>query len=238
MKKTISIISIVIVAIMVLALPLSAATPYHTYTYSIDGKDLRSPDAYVPDQEITSAYMGLTDRSRMKALYPDLTEDELKKKMVGIKTPTDLEVDENNNVYIADKDNSRIVVLDPYYKLKFIIDSFKKLINHDGYKWENIEYLNAYVYVIIQYARTLYAAKKYQKEVQELQFNLNKINSHIVVKSDSPQLVSLKIYANMLSCCLDLKYKILKIDKKCNGEKFLTSDNPVCIFNPLWLFSY
>lgn len=114
------------------------------------------------------------------------------------------------------------------------IDSFKKLINHDGYKWENIEYLNAYVYVIIQYARTLYAAKKYQKEVQELQFNLNKINSHIVVKSDSPQLVSLKIYANMLSCCLDLKYKILKIDKKCNGEKFLTSDNPVCIFNPLW----
>ncbi|MBE6533344.1 MAG: hypothetical protein E7678_00010 [Ruminococcaceae bacterium] len=135
MKKTISIISIVIVAIMVLALPLSAATPYHTYTYSIDGKDLRSPDAYVPDQEITSAYMGLTDRSRMKALYPDLTEEELKKKMVGIKTPTDLEVDENNNVYIADKDNSRIVVLDPYYKLKFIIDSFKNASgNIDSFK--------------------------------------------------------------------------------------------------------
>ena len=124
MKKAISIIAIVIVLITVLALPLSAATPYHTYTYSINGKDLRSPDAYVPDKEITSAYMGLTDSVKMKELYPELSEADLAKKMVPLKTPTDLEVDENNNVYVVDRDNNRVIVLDPYYKLKFTFLSF------------------------------------------------------------------------------------------------------------------
>ena len=136
MKKAISIIAIVIVLITVLALPLSAATPYHTYTYSINGKDLRSPDAYVPDKEINADYMGLTDPVKMKSLYPDLSDAELAAKMVALKVPTDLEVDENNNVYIVDRDNNRVIVLDPYYKLKFIIDSFK---NVSG----NVDVLNA-----------------------------------------------------------------------------------------------
>ena len=116
-----------LVVITALALPVSAATSYYTYTYSINGKDLRSPDAYVPDMEVNSAYMGLSDAARMRELYPDLTEDELKAKMVAVKFPTDLEVDENENVYIVDRDNNRVVVLDPYYKIKFIIDSFRNL---------------------------------------------------------------------------------------------------------------
>lgn len=136
MKKTISIIAIVLVLITVLALPAAAASPYYTYTYSINGKDLRSPDAYVPDKEIDSAYMGLTDPVKMKELYPDLSETDLAAKMVGLKVPTDLEVDENKNVYIVDRDNNRVVVLDPYYKLKFIIDSFT---NKSG----NVDYLKA-----------------------------------------------------------------------------------------------
>ena len=127
MKKAISIIAIVIVLITVLALPLSAASPYQTYTYSISGKDLRSPDAYVPNKEITSDYMGITDPVKMRELYPNLSDEELAKKMIKIANPSDLEVDENNNVYIVDTDNNRVIVLDPYYKLKFIIDSFKNV---------------------------------------------------------------------------------------------------------------
>ena len=100
MKKTISIIAIVLVLITVLALPASAASPYYTYTYSINGKSLRSPDAYVPDKEISPEYMGLTDVDRMKAIYPDLDDVALKDKM-KIRNPEDLEVDENNNVYIV-----------------------------------------------------------------------------------------------------------------------------------------
>ena len=119
------------------------------------------------------------------------------------------------------------------------IDSFKKIINHNLYKWENIEYLNAYVFIIIQYGRTLVAAQKFQERINDIFFkhfllhsNLREIDSHLVFKVDSSSLWSLKNYGNMLSCCIDLKYKILKIEENCINEKFITSDNPVCIFNP------
>ena len=124
MKKVTSLICLVFVAIMVLSLPASAATPYYTYTYSISGTALRSPDAYVPDREVDSAYMGLTDINRMRELYPDLSEEELALKAIAMKTPSDLATDENDNVYVVDRDNSRLIVLDPYYKVKFIIDTF------------------------------------------------------------------------------------------------------------------
>ena len=67
MKKAISIMAVVIAAIMLLALPISASTPYYTYTYSINGQDLRSPDAYVPDgltSRKDSVAIGLTDAER------------------------------------------------------------------------------------------------------------------------------------------------------------------------------
>ena len=130
MKKTTSLLCIVFVVIMVLSLPISAATPYHTYTYSISGKALRSPDAYVPDREVNADYMGITDPVKLKELYPDLDSEKLAAKAeLELKSLTDLEVDENNNVYMVDRDNARVIVLDPYYKVKFIIDEFK---NHSG----------------------------------------------------------------------------------------------------------
>ncbi len=125
MKKTTSILCIVFVVIMVLSLPISAATPYYTYTYSISGDALRSPDAYIPDREVNAAYMGITDINKLAELYPGLTAEELQAKatlkMNGL---TDLQVDENKNVYVVDRDNNRVIVLDPYYKAKFIIESF------------------------------------------------------------------------------------------------------------------
>ena len=36
---------------------------------------------------------------------------------------------ENENVYIADSKNNRVVVLDPYYKVKFVIEKF---VNEQG----------------------------------------------------------------------------------------------------------
>lgn len=127
MKKATSILCIAFVVIMLLALPVSAAAPYYTYTYSISGTDLRSPDAYVPDREVNSDYMGVTDVNKLRELYPELSDEELAAKAVPVKTPADLAVDENNNVYVVDKDNNRVIVLDPYYKVKYIIDSFKNV---------------------------------------------------------------------------------------------------------------
>ena len=104
MKKLSRILALAACLILALGcIPVGAITPYSTYTYSIDGFALMSPDAYTPDRQIDSAYMGVDP---------------------AIDDPRDLVVDQNKNVYIADAANNRIVVLDRYYKLKFYIDEF------------------------------------------------------------------------------------------------------------------
>ena len=117
-KRIISIVALVFVFVMLLSVPVSAKS-YQTYTYSLNGFALYSPDAYVPEgnTSIDSAYMGLDD------------SDSLKK---ALKNPKDLEVDNKGNVYIADAGDGeygRIIVLDRYYKLKFIIRDF---VNDQG----------------------------------------------------------------------------------------------------------
>ncbi len=129
MKKFSAILCVVFIAIMVLSLPVSAATPYQTYTYSIDGQALHSPDAYAPAKTIDSTYIGLLDKEVMRQMYPDLGNKDLEKKMVAFEEAADLETDDLGNVYIADSKNNRILVLDRYYKLKFIIESF---VNGNG----------------------------------------------------------------------------------------------------------
>ena len=86
-----------------------AGSAYQTYTYSIGGYALYSPDAYTADNDIIdSKYMGLT---------------------TPISNPNDLVTDDKNNVYIADTGNNRIICLDRYYKYKFEIKTF---VNDQG----------------------------------------------------------------------------------------------------------
>ncbi len=105
MKKFISVVCVVFALITLFSIPVGAAKPYTSYTYSsgTNPHPLYSPDAYTPLLTVDSTYMGLTK---------------------AISDPRDLVVDEELNVYIADAKNNRIVVLDRYYKLKFIIDTF------------------------------------------------------------------------------------------------------------------
>ena len=117
MKKLSAILCIVFVLVMLLSVPVGAKS-YQTYTYSLDGYALYSPDAYVPDATISSDHIGLKG-----------TADSVEQ---PIKEPADLEVDDEGNVYIADSADgiaSRIIVMDRYYKLKFIIHDF---INDQG----------------------------------------------------------------------------------------------------------
>ncbi len=125
MKKITSILCLMFVFIMIFALPASAAAPYQTYTYSINGTALHSPDAYNPVKTIDSNYMGIADASQMKKYYPDLdTKSKEFTAKLSLASPSDIETDANHNVYIADTENNRIIVLDRYYKLKFIIENF------------------------------------------------------------------------------------------------------------------
>ena len=60
MKKIKSILALVAALIMLMgSLPVSAITPYSTYTYDIDGEYMESPHAYVPLGTIDSASLNL-----------------------------------------------------------------------------------------------------------------------------------------------------------------------------------
>ena len=59
MKKITRLFILTLALLMVLPIAISASVPYATYTYSGQGLILSSPDAYVPDVVVDSAYMGL-----------------------------------------------------------------------------------------------------------------------------------------------------------------------------------
>ena len=58
MKKVTRILVFVMMLLMVLPIASFAIVPYETYTYGIDGWAVPSPDAYVPDLMVDSAYIG------------------------------------------------------------------------------------------------------------------------------------------------------------------------------------
>lgn len=110
MKKITKVILLSVCAIMLLAsFPMSAAEPYQTYTYSIDGMPLYSPAAYAPLMNVDSNYIGGLDTP-----FDD---------------PRDIFVDKNQNVYLSDGKNNRIIVMDKYYKKLFVISTF---VNDQG----------------------------------------------------------------------------------------------------------
>ncbi len=82
---------------------VSAGSAYQTYVYDVYGDALYSPDAYTASEVVDSRYMGLE---------------------TSIANPGDMVTDEAENVYIADTDNNRIVVLDRYYKVRYTISTF------------------------------------------------------------------------------------------------------------------
>ena len=114
MKRSARIICALFVIIMLasaLVVSTGASSAYQTYTYSISGYALYSPDAYTADANIiTYRQMGLS---------------------TDLNNPSDLVTDDKGNVYIADSGNNRIVCLDRYYKQKFIITGF---VNDKGVK--------------------------------------------------------------------------------------------------------
>lgn len=111
MKKFTKIISLAFVMLLLVSSVLSvsaASTPYKTYTYTMDGFVTYSPAAYVPDREIDYYAMNMD---------------------TPIGDATDLFVAPDGKLYIADKGNSRIVVLD---KNAQYITELKEFVNEQG----------------------------------------------------------------------------------------------------------
>ena len=111
MKNKISKIIILSLVLMLLFGTVStfAYESYDTYTYSIDGEVLKSPTAYSANMSINSYDM-------------KINSTELGGKVLG--ESTDIFADHNGKVYIADKGNNRIVILNKYYSAVGVISEY------------------------------------------------------------------------------------------------------------------
>ena len=110
MKKIFNVLIIALIAVMLFGTVYSsAAEPYDTYTYSIDGKVIQSPPAYSAVDDFDSIDMNIAKLSSVATLSA---------------TVSDIFCDDQANLYIADKGNNRIVVLNKFYEATGIIESY------------------------------------------------------------------------------------------------------------------
>ena len=110
MKKLTKILVVALVLVMIFGTVYSSAyEPYDTYTYSIDGEPMKSPAAYSAEAVHDTIDMEI---AKLDPTTPD------------INIPSDIVSDNKGNVYLADKGNNRIIVLDKYYKAQRIISTY------------------------------------------------------------------------------------------------------------------
>lgn len=96
----------IMAALLLFSTTALAIVPYQSYTYNYWKEKKDVPPAYIPDQVYTTEHM----------------------KTTALKNPSDMFIDQNGDVYIADTDNNRVVALNADMTLKREI----KGITHDG----------------------------------------------------------------------------------------------------------
>ena len=117
MKKITKVLIIALIAVMIFGTVYSsAAEPYDTYTYSIDGETVKSPPAYSAVDDFDAIDMGISEISADGALSD---------------TVSDIFSDEQANIYIADKGKNRIVILNKFYEATAVIESY---VDENGVK--------------------------------------------------------------------------------------------------------
>ena len=113
-KRILVLITLVLITVTLLgAAVTSNAEAYSSYTYSVTGFPVASPDAYTPERQVDSNYMGLG-----ASQYGAITD------------PRDVFVDENEWVYVVDGGTNRVVVLDANYKFRYDFGPY--FINDQG----------------------------------------------------------------------------------------------------------
>ena len=99
------------VLLILCAFPAAAYTSYDTYTYNYDGSAQKTPDAYVPRKFPMNAAIST----------------------LGLSEPSQIVTDEQENVYIADKGNNRIVILDANFESIRVVESFVNAAGEQEY---------------------------------------------------------------------------------------------------------
>ena len=125
-KRLLSFLAMSFCVVMLLgSISASAAVPYTTYTYDVNGKMVQSPHAYVSTELITANSVlkkfEAGENPNANSLY---TADD-----VAFGSIEDVCTDEEENVYLSDSIKNNVKVLDKNYVLKFIISTF---VNNEG----------------------------------------------------------------------------------------------------------
>ena len=106
MKKFTSVILLILSLSMIVSamtVGVAASSAYQTYTYSIGGTALYSPDAYSAEEALIYTDIGLP---------------------MDFKNPRDMITDKDGNIYIADTGNNQIAILNRYFEFQTYITSF------------------------------------------------------------------------------------------------------------------
>ena len=106
MKRITSVILLILsltLIVSAMTIGVAASSAYQTYTYSIGGTALYSPDAYSAEQAL---------------IYTDMNLPK------DLKNPKDMITDKEGNIYIADTDNNQIAILNRYFEFQTYITTF------------------------------------------------------------------------------------------------------------------
>ncbi len=127
-SKIIKVLVVGLVLIMLIGtISASAITPYTTYTYSVDGKMQRSPDAYTPvkviNSDVLSASLAADGGASANAKYL-YGPSGVGQKFEGLKGVKDIFVDNLNHVYIANTGMNQIVATDEKFNVRLVIGTF------------------------------------------------------------------------------------------------------------------
>jgi tetratricopeptide (TPR) repeat protein len=96
----------ILIIVFLFGIPTAASAediPYNGYIYDYYNQVQPAPIGYEPVNVIMGTSLGTTN----------------------FKAPQDLFIDRNNDLYVLDSGNNRVVVMDSHYQLKKVIDSFR-----------------------------------------------------------------------------------------------------------------
>lgn len=208
MKKKLTTVSVfLLLLVMVFGTVFSSAyEPFDTYTYDIDGEVMLSPAAFTPGESYNYISMGLHERYEQKALN----------------TSKDICSDVDGNVYIADTNNHRIVILDRFYHA---IGSISTYVDEYG-RSQALSYPEG-VFVTNETIsadgtpRQIYVCDTGNKRV--VVFDQDLTYSHTIERPDTPLLTADAFVPTRIA--VDLYGKIYIISSACSsGLIVLTED--------------